>query len=100
VNYFAGPEIWEAGREVQGELGGVLGLMLLRDWTLYRLYGRISGPYLRSWIRCAASIVCYVKMTSNRIDISLKRVAVVEFQRVELCVYLSAEGMKFEALHV
>ncbi|KAF4632477.1 hypothetical protein G7Y89_g5647 [Cudoniella acicularis] len=32
VNFLAGPRKWEDGKETQGQLGGILGRMGLRDW--------------------------------------------------------------------
>lgn len=37
INFFAGPKKWEGGREGQGELGGVIGAMRLRDWKVWKL---------------------------------------------------------------
>ena len=37
VNYFAGPKVWEGGKEGQGSLDGVLGRMTLRGWRVYKL---------------------------------------------------------------
>lgn len=37
INHFAGPKKWEGGKEGQGELGGVLGAMRLRDWKVWKL---------------------------------------------------------------
>ena len=37
INYFAGPKKWEDGKEGQGELGGVLRRMKLRDWKVWKL---------------------------------------------------------------
>ncbi|RFU26693.1 hypothetical protein B7463_g9640, partial [Scytalidium lignicola] len=37
VRYFAGPKAWEGGREVQGELGGVIGQLKLGDWQVCKL---------------------------------------------------------------
>jgi NAD(P)H-flavin reductase len=37
VSYLAGPKKWEGGKEGQGELGGLLGQMRLRDWKVYKL---------------------------------------------------------------
>ena len=37
INYFAGPKRWEGGKEGQGEIGGVIGAMRLRDWKVWKL---------------------------------------------------------------
>ncbi|KAL8875576.1 MAG: hypothetical protein Q9198_006088, partial [Flavoplaca austrocitrina] len=37
VEHFAGPKVWKEGRELQGELGGVLGKMQLSDWGVWKL---------------------------------------------------------------
>jgi ferredoxin-NADP reductase len=37
IEYWAGKKLWEGGREVQGPLGGVLGRMDLKDWTVFKL---------------------------------------------------------------
>ncbi|TVY40297.1 Cytochrome c mitochondrial import factor [Lachnellula subtilissima] len=37
VNYLAGPKKWEGGREGQGEIGGVLRRMGIRDWKVWKL---------------------------------------------------------------
>jgi ferredoxin-NADP reductase len=37
VNYFAGPKKWEDGKEVQGEITGVLGRLRLVHWTIWKL---------------------------------------------------------------
>jgi len=37
VNHFAGPKRWNGGKEVQGEVTGVIGKMGLRDWTVWKL---------------------------------------------------------------
>jgi ferredoxin-NADP reductase len=37
INYFAGPKRWEGGKEVQGDVAGVVGKVGLRDWTVWKL---------------------------------------------------------------
>lgn len=37
INYLAGPKKWEAGREVQGSLGGILARLDLRGWEVWKL---------------------------------------------------------------
>jgi cytochrome-b5 reductase len=37
VNFLAGPKIWECGEEKQGELGGVISRMGLKDWKVWKL---------------------------------------------------------------
>lgn len=37
VNHFAGPKKWEDGKEGQGELGGLIGRLGLRDWKVWKL---------------------------------------------------------------
>jgi ferredoxin-NADP reductase len=37
VNHFTGPKRWDGGKEVQGEVTGVIGKMGLRDWTVWKL---------------------------------------------------------------
>ncbi|KAF2640715.1 hypothetical protein P280DRAFT_469425 [Massarina eburnea CBS 473.64] len=37
MEYWAGKKVWAGGKEVQGPLGGVLGKMELKDWTVYKL---------------------------------------------------------------
>ncbi|TVY25625.1 NADH-cytochrome b5 reductase [Lachnellula hyalina] len=37
VDYLAGPKKWEGGKEGQGELGGVLRRMGIRDWKVWKL---------------------------------------------------------------
>jgi ferredoxin-NADP reductase len=37
VNHFAGPKRWDGGKEVQGEVTGVIGKMGLRDWIVWKL---------------------------------------------------------------
>ncbi|KAL2076114.1 hypothetical protein VTL71DRAFT_1057 [Oculimacula yallundae] len=37
VDYVAGPKKWESGKEVQGELGGLLGQMGIRTWKIWKL---------------------------------------------------------------
>ncbi|TVY85977.1 Cytochrome c mitochondrial import factor, partial [Lachnellula willkommii] len=37
VEYLAGPKKWEGGKEGQGELGGVLRRMGIRDWKVWKL---------------------------------------------------------------
>jgi len=37
VNHFAGPKLWENGKEGQGVVAGVIGKMKLRDWTIWKL---------------------------------------------------------------
>lgn len=37
VDYLAGPKRWEGGKEGQGELGGVLRRMGVRDWKVWKL---------------------------------------------------------------
>ncbi|RDL35387.1 uncharacterized protein BP5553_07318 [Venustampulla echinocandica] len=37
INYNAGPKKWEGGKEGQGELGGILGRMRVRDWKIWKL---------------------------------------------------------------
>jgi hypothetical protein len=36
VNFLAGPKRWEGGKEVQGEVGGILGRLWLRDWKIWK----------------------------------------------------------------
>ncbi|KAL8668520.1 MAG: hypothetical protein Q9168_006850 [Polycauliona sp. 1 TL-2023] len=37
VEHYAGPKIWKEGRELQGNLGGLLGRIQLFDWTVWKL---------------------------------------------------------------
>jgi cytochrome-b5 reductase len=37
VTYFAGPKKWENGKESQGDIGGVIGRLGLRDWKVWKL---------------------------------------------------------------
>ncbi|KAL3418039.1 oxidoreductase FAD-binding domain-containing protein [Phlyctema vagabunda] len=37
VGFLAGPKKWEDGKEGQGEIGGVIGKMRLRDWKVWKL---------------------------------------------------------------
>jgi cytochrome-b5 reductase len=37
VSYLAGPKRWDGGKEGQGELGGVLRRMGVRDWKIWKL---------------------------------------------------------------
>lgn len=37
ITYLAGPKRWEGGKEGQGELGGIIGRMRMRDWKVYKL---------------------------------------------------------------
>jgi ferredoxin-NADP reductase len=37
VNYLAGLKKWEGGKEGQGDLGGILGRLWLRDWKIWKL---------------------------------------------------------------
>lgn len=37
VNYLAGPKRWENGKETQGEIGGVIGRLGLKDWKILKL---------------------------------------------------------------
>ena len=37
VNYLAGPKIWREGKECQGPLGGLIGKMSIRDWSVQKL---------------------------------------------------------------
>ncbi|KAH8821426.1 hypothetical protein F5884DRAFT_767773 [Xylogone sp. PMI_703] len=37
VSHFAGSKAWEGGREVEGELGGVISRLGLRDWQVCKL---------------------------------------------------------------
>jgi hypothetical protein len=37
VNFLAGPKIWKDGRETQGEVGGAIGRLCLRDWKIWKL---------------------------------------------------------------
>lgn len=37
VNYFAGPKIWDQGKNVQGPLRGVLRQLHLNGWTIWKL---------------------------------------------------------------
>ncbi|KAL8999134.1 MAG: hypothetical protein Q9169_001913 [Polycauliona sp. 2 TL-2023] len=37
VEHYAGPKIWKEGRELQGNLGGLLGSMRLSDWAIWKL---------------------------------------------------------------
>ena len=37
VEHFAGPKVWKEGRELQGNLGGVIGKMQLSDWGVWKL---------------------------------------------------------------
>ncbi|KAH6684736.1 hypothetical protein B0J14DRAFT_622681 [Halenospora varia] len=37
INFLAGPKKWEGGKEVQGQLGGIIGKMGLRDWKVWKL---------------------------------------------------------------
>jgi cytochrome-b5 reductase len=36
VNFLAGPKRWEGGKEGQGEVGGILGRLWLRDWKVWK----------------------------------------------------------------
>jgi cytochrome-b5 reductase len=36
VNFLAGPKRWEGGKEGQGEVGGILGRLWLRDWKIWK----------------------------------------------------------------
>ena len=37
INHFAGPKMWENGKEGQGVVAGVIGKMKLHDWTVWKL---------------------------------------------------------------
>ncbi|KAL8906233.1 MAG: hypothetical protein Q9207_002155 [Kuettlingeria erythrocarpa] len=37
VEYFAGPKVWRGGKELQGNLGGILQKMDLRGWSVWKL---------------------------------------------------------------
>ncbi|KAI4180667.1 MAG: hypothetical protein L6R41_007085 [Letrouitia leprolyta] len=37
VEYFAGPKVWKEGKELQGDLGGLLKKMNLHGWTVWKL---------------------------------------------------------------
>ncbi|KAF2250651.1 hypothetical protein BU26DRAFT_267925 [Trematosphaeria pertusa] len=37
IEHWAGKKLWVGGREVQGEIGGVLGQMDLKDWNVFKL---------------------------------------------------------------
>lgn len=37
VNFVAGPKIWEGGRETQGQIGGLMGKLGMRDWKVWKL---------------------------------------------------------------
>ncbi|TGO26762.1 hypothetical protein BPAE_0053g00150 [Botrytis paeoniae] len=37
MNYFAGPKRWRNGKQEQGEVGGVLGYMDIKDWKVFKL---------------------------------------------------------------
>lgn len=37
VNFLAGSKRWENGKEMQGELGGLIGRLGLRDWKVWKL---------------------------------------------------------------
>jgi cytochrome-b5 reductase len=37
VNFVAGPKIWDNGKETQGEIGGLVGKLGLRDWKVWKL---------------------------------------------------------------
>ncbi|ATZ56362.1 Bccyc2 [Botrytis cinerea B05.10] len=37
INYFAGPKRWRNGKQEQGEVGGVLGYMGIKDWKVFKL---------------------------------------------------------------
>ncbi|KAL8932961.1 MAG: hypothetical protein Q9211_006035 [Gyalolechia sp. 1 TL-2023] len=37
VEYFAGAKVWKEGKELQGNLGGLLKKMDLQDWTVWKL---------------------------------------------------------------
>ncbi|KAL8787670.1 MAG: hypothetical protein Q9213_002101 [Squamulea squamosa] len=37
VEHFAGPKVWKEGKELQGDLGGVLKKMHLSGWTIWKL---------------------------------------------------------------
>ena len=37
IEYWAGRKLWVDGREVQGPLGGVLGKMDLKGWSVVKL---------------------------------------------------------------
>lgn len=37
VEHFAGPKVWKEGRELQGNLGGLLGKMQLSEWAVWKL---------------------------------------------------------------
>jgi cytochrome-b5 reductase len=37
VDFVAGSKRWEGGKEVQGQLGGLLGRMGIRDWKIWKL---------------------------------------------------------------
>ncbi|KAL8768850.1 MAG: hypothetical protein Q9209_005031 [Squamulea sp. 1 TL-2023] len=37
VEHFAGPKVWKEGKELQGDLGGVLKKMHLSGWTVWKL---------------------------------------------------------------
>ncbi|KAH8682791.1 hypothetical protein BGZ60DRAFT_398743 [Tricladium varicosporioides] len=37
INFLAGPKKWEGGKEAQGQLGGIIGRMGLRDWKVWKL---------------------------------------------------------------
>ena len=37
INFLAGPKIWDDGKETQGENGGLLGRLGLKDWKVWKL---------------------------------------------------------------
>ncbi|KAF5869046.1 putative cytochrome c mitochondrial import factor protein [Botrytis fragariae] len=37
INYFSGPKRWRNGKQEQGEVGGVLGYMGVKDWKVFKL---------------------------------------------------------------
>jgi ferredoxin-NADP reductase len=37
VNHFVGPKRWDGGKEIQGEVTGVIGKMRLPDWAVWKL---------------------------------------------------------------
>ncbi|KAM3073378.1 mitochondrial peripheral inner membrane protein [Clarireedia jacksonii] len=37
INYFAGPKKWCNGRQISGELGGIIGRMGISDWCVFKL---------------------------------------------------------------
>lgn len=37
VNHWAGPKQWSGGRQVQGPIGGILGQLSLKDWSVVKL---------------------------------------------------------------